>query len=194
MLKHMIAGAALALSTFALSMPAQAQGETIESEIITGFEPFPPPDGEIRFEDGTTATLRDYPGELVLATVWFTTCPNCQVEMPDLSELSRILDEQGIDNIRVLPISIDEFVFRESPDDAMKRVRKYYDRKNLDHLPVAVDVGAYNAGLFFNPDPVGTPTTFFIAPTGNVIGVLQGWKIDWTSEASVAYLRALVGA
>lgn len=194
MLKHLFAGAVFALSAFALSAPAQAAGtETIESQIITGFQPFPPPTGELLFEDGTRTTLSDYPGELVLATVWFTTCPNCQIEMPELSKLSKMLKDQGVDNIRVLPISIDEVVFREPPEDSMTRVRRYYDRKRLDHLPVALDLRARNAGQLFNPDPVGTPTTFFIAPTGDVIAVLQGWKVDWTSPESIAYLRSLAG-
>jgi thiol-disulfide isomerase/thioredoxin len=194
MFRNLVAGAVLALSALGLTVPAQAAGtETIESQIITGFPPFAPPMGEILFEDGTRTTLADYPGELVLATVWFTTCPNCQIEMPELSKLSKILKDQGINNIRVLPISIDEVVFREAPEDSMSRVRKYYDRKKLNHLPVALDLSARNAGLLFNPDPVGTPTTFFISPTGDVIAVLQGWKVDWTSDESIAYLRSLAG-
>lgn len=194
MLRHLIAGAALALTSFALTAPSQAAGtETIRSQITTGFAPFTPPMGEIRFEDGTTKTLVDYPGELVLATVWFTTCPHCQIEMPELNKLSKLLKDQGITNIRILPISIDEVVFRETPDDAMTRVRKYYDRKKLDGLPVALDISARNAGRLFNPDPVGTPTTFFISPTGDIIGVMQSQKVDWLSPESVAYLRSLAG-
>jgi len=129
----------------------------------------------------------------VLATVWFTTCPWCQVEMPELSKLSKLLKDQGIDNIRVLPISIDEVVFRESPEEAMKRVRKFYERKKLDHLPVALDISARNAGNLFSPDPVGTPTTFFISPTGDIIAVMQSEKVDWLSTESVDYLRSLAG-
>jgi len=194
MFKQFFAGALLTLSSVALALPAKAAGtQTIESQIITGFPPFAPPTGDIVFEDGTTKTLADYPGELVLATVWFTTCPNCQIEMPELSKLSKLLEDEGISNIRVLPISIDEVVFRESPEDAMARVRKYYDRKRLKHLPVALDLRAQNAGRLFNPDPVGTPTTFIISPTGDVIGVLQGWKVDWTSPESISYLRSLAG-
>jgi len=194
MFKHFFAGALLALSSVALAVPSQAAGtETIESQIITGFPPFAPPTGDIVFEDGTIKTLADYPGELVLATVWFTTCPNCQIEMPALSKLSKLLKDQGINNIRVLPISIDEVVFREPPEDSISRVRKYYDRKRLEHLPVAIDLRARNAGSLFNPDPVGTPTTFIISPTGDVIAVLQGWKVDWTSDESIAYLRSLAG-
>lgn len=194
MFKNLIAGAAIALTAFALSAPSQARGtETIESQINIGFEPFSPPTGDIRFEDGTTKTLSDFPGELVLATVWFTTCPWCQVEMPELSKLSKVLEDQGISNIRILPISIDEVVFREPPEEAMARVRKFYERKKLKHLPVALDISARNAGQLFNPDPVGTPTTFFISPTGDVIAVMQSEKVDWTSPESIAYLRSLAG-
>ena len=194
MIKHLIVGGVLALSALAVSLPSYGAGtETIESQIITGFPPFAPPDGDIVFEDGTVKTLSDYPGELVLATVWFTTCPNCQIEMPALNKLSELLKDEGIDNIRVLPVSIDEVVFRETPEDAMARVRRYYERRKLDNLPVALDLRARNAGLLFNPDPVGTPTTFFISTTGDVMAVLQGWKVDWTSPESIAYLRSLAG-
>jgi len=194
MLKYLFAGAIMAVSAFSVPLPAHATGDPIEDHIITGFPPFDPPDDEILMEDGTRATLLDYPGELVLATVWFTTCPNCQIEMPELSKLSKILADEGTTNIRVLPISIDEVVFREDPESAIERVRKYYDRKRLDHLPVALDLRGRNAGKFFSPDPVGTPTTFFISPTGSVIAVLQGWKVDWTSPESIAYLKSLAGA
>lgn len=193
MIRTVIAGALLALSALALTAPAQAEGRPLQEAIITGFEPFPPPAEAIMMADGQQITLRDFPGELVLATVWFTTCPHCQIEMPQLDTLKSKLDARGVTGIRFLPISIDEVVFRESPADAMIRVQRFYDRKGVETLPVAVDLGGANAGAFFRPDPVGTPTTFFIAPTGNVIAVQQGGHADWTSDESIAYLRSLAG-
>ncbi len=194
MFKQFFAGALFAASAAMVSVPAaQAEGVPLQSQIVTGFAPFAPPTGEILFSDGSRKTLADFPGELVLATVWFTTCPNCQIEMPQLKKLKGMLDEQGISNIRILPISIDEVVFREPPEDAMARVKRFYDRKKLDGLPIALDLRARNAGLLFNPDPVGTPTTFFISPTGDIVAVLEGAIVDWTAPESIAYLRSLAG-
>ena len=194
MFKQFFAGALFVASAVFAALPAQAEGVPLESQIVTGFAPFAPPTGDIMFADGSIKTLADFPGELVLATVWFTTCPNCQIEMPQLKKLKGILDEQGVSNIRILPISIDEVVFREPPEDAMVRVKRFYDRKKLDGLPMALDLRARDAGLLFNPDPVGTPTTFFISPTGDIVAVLEGAIVDWTSPESVAYLRSLAGA
>jgi len=194
MFKKFFAGVLFAASAAIASAPAQAEGVPLESQIVTGFPPFAPPTGEILFADGSRKTLADFPGELVLATVWFTTCPNCQIEMPQLKKLKGILDEQGVSNIRILPISIDEVVFREPPEDAMARVERFYQRKKLDGLPIALDLRARNAGLLFNPDPVGTPTTFFISPTGDIVAVLEGAIVDWTAPESIAYLRSLAGA
>jgi len=191
MIRTVFAAALFALSALAVTAPAQAEGRPLESAVITGFEPFPPPASNILMADGTTLTLRDFPGELVLATVWFTTCPHCQTEMPQLDELKAKLDARGVSNIRFLPISIDEVVFRESPQDAMIRIQSFYDRKRIGTLPVAVDVSGGNAAAFFRPDPVGTPTTFMIAPSGQVIAVQQGGHADWTSEESIAYLQRL---
>lgn len=193
MFKQFFAGVLFAASAAIAAMPAQAEGVPLESQIVTGFAPFAPPTGEIMFSDGSRKTLADFPGELVLATVWFTTCPNCQIEMPQLKRLKGILEEQGVSNIRILPLSIDEVVFREPPEDAMARVKRFYDRKKLDGLPIALDLRARNAGLLFNPDPVGTPTTFFIAPTGDIVAVLEGAIVDWTAPESIAYLRSLAG-
>lgn len=193
MFKQFFAALALVALSAGIAAPAQAEGVSLESQIVTGFQPFPPPDGEILFSDGSRKTLLDFPGELVLATVWFTTCPNCQREMPLLNKLQTQLEEQGITNIRLLPISIDEVVFREPPEDAMARVQQYYGRKKLDALPIALDLRARNAGLLFNPDPVGTPTTFFISPTGDIVAVLEGALVDWTTPESIAYLRSLAG-
>lgn len=194
MFKQFFAGALFAASAAFAALPAQAEGVPLETQIVTGFAPFAPPTGDIMFADGSIKTLADFPGELVLATVWFTTCPNCQIEMPQLKRLKGILEEQGVTNIRILPISIDEVVFREPPEDAMARVKQFYKRKKLDGLPMALDLRARNAGLLFNPDPVGTPTTFFIAPTGDIVAVLEGAIVDWTSPESIAYLRSLAGA
>lgn len=194
MFKQFFAAVVFAASAAIAAAPAQAEGVPLQSQIVTGFAPFAPPTGEIMFEDGSIKTLADFPGELVLATVWFTTCPNCQIEMPQLKKLKGILEEQGVSNIRILPISIDEVVFREPPEDAMARVKRFYDRKKLDGLPMALDLRARNAGLLFNPDPVGTPTTFFISPTGDIVAVLEGAIVDWTSPESIAYLRSLAGA
>ena len=193
MIKQFIAGLVFTASAALVSVPAQAEGVPLQDQIVSGFAPFAPPDGEILFEDGTRKTLQDFPGELVLATMWFTTCPNCQIEMPQLNRLKAMLDEQGITNIRILPLSIDEVVFREPPEDAMARVQRYYKRKKLDGLPIALDLRARNAGLLFNPDPVGTPTTFFISPTGDIVAVLEGAIVDWTAPESIAYLRSLAG-
>ena len=105
MFKQFFAGALFAASAVFAALPAQAEGVPLESQIVTGFAPFAPPTGEIMFADGSMKTLADFPGELVLATVWFTTCPNCQIEMPQLKELKGILDEQGVSNLSLIHIS-----------------------------------------------------------------------------------------
>jgi len=193
MLKSFLTAMALALG---LILPgiASAEGEPLADSVITGFAPFQPPDGEILFADGTRKTLRDFPGELVLATVWFTTCPGCQIEMPRLKSLAEQLEAEGETRIRVLPISIDNVVFREDTGAALARVGKYYDRRKLGSLPVALDVDGANAGLLFNPDPVATPTTFFISPDGMIVAVVQGSLADWNAPESKAYLKSLAGS
>ena len=186
MLRPILAAAALALA-----VPAAAMAGPIESHAIGGFEPFAPPPGPLRFEDGSTGTMGDFEGQVVLATLWFTTCPGCQVEMPRLEALAEALAAEGETRIRLLPISIDNAVFRESEAEAMARVRAYYDRKGLDDLPVILDVDAGNAGMLYSPDPVATPTTFIIDPAGRIVSVVRGAKAEWDAPESIAWLKAL---
>lgn len=193
MLKSLLAGVSVAVGLM-LSGTAMADGGPLSQHVITGFEPFDPPDGEILFEDGTRKTLRDFPGELVLATVWFTTCPGCQIEMPRLKDLAAHLEGTGESRIRVLPISIDGVVFREDAGAALSRVRAYYERRRLGGLPVALDVGGANAGMLFGSDPVATPTTFFISPAGKIFAVVQGSSADWVSPESLVTLKSFAGS
>lgn len=196
MLKSLLAGAIVALTAFSVSAPSHAEGVPLQNKVIEGFPPFQPPDAPILLEDGTTGTLRDFPGELVVATFWYTRCPPCQIEMPQINELAGLLAEQGVSNIRFLPISIDEFTARTTTEGAAGLVREYLDRRGFANLPVAVDVRAANYAAL-RPD--GTPTTFFIAPSGDVVAVVEGATmiranaVDWTSPDTIAYLRSLAG-
>lgn len=192
MMKRFLRGCAVVFSLLALSPTIATAGEdTLESKIITGFEPFDPPDRPLVMTDGSETTLASFEGELVLATVWFTTCPWCQKEMPMLDKLAAELKDRGVTNIRLLPVSIDNFVYNETPSAAQTRIAKFYDRKNLPNLDSAVDVNAVNSGLLFNPDQVGTPTTFFIGKSGKVIAVLAEPTVDWTLPGTVEYLQSL---
>ncbi len=194
MIKRFLRGCAVVLSLLAMPTLAVAGQDTLESKIITGFEPFEPPTRPLIMTDGSEATLASFKGELVLATVWFTTCPFCGKEMPMLDKLAADLKARGIDNIRLLPVSIDNFVYRETPEAAQTRIAKFYDRKKLSNLDSAVDVNAVNSGLLFNPDQVGTPTTFFIAPSGKIIAVLAEPTVDWNLPGTVEFLQSLAAS
>ena len=186
--------AALALALSLGGAPALAADRPLEASAITGFAPFAPPDAPILMGDGSEARLDGFPGQLVVATFWFTACPGCQIEMPRLEALRAQLEAEGEGRIRILPISIDGVAFREDEAAAAERVRAYYERRRLTGLPLALDVDGRNAGLLFGADPVGTPTSFLISPAGEVIAVIQGAEADWTAPESVAWLKRLAGS
>ena len=60
---------------------------------------------------GTTRTLADYRGQVVLLNVWATWCEPCKIEMPSMEELHKAYGSRGV---RVVAVSIDDVVSEDS--------------------------------------------------------------------------------
>ncbi|MBX2854513.1 MAG: TlpA family protein disulfide reductase [Rhodobacteraceae bacterium] len=175
------AGAALAVA------PASAHAYEVNTEtdfgskLIILAEPFTPPELPLLRADESVVKLTSFTGEVVVATFWATWCHVCQHEMPVLDKLA---DEMAGENVRILPLSLD------SGSDALEKVTKYYKRRDIGTLEVILDAGRYNAGQF---GIRGTPTTFFINKTAQVVGAIEG-EAHLDSDEARAYLRHLAAA
>jgi peroxiredoxin len=110
------------------------------------------PDFSLDDIEGKTHKLSDYQGRNVMVVFWATWCPACNLEIPHLIELRKMLAE---DKLAILAIS------NEEPE----RLKKFAELKGINYTV---------ASLGDNPLPepfanvISIPTTFFIDPEGKV--------------------------
>ena len=175
------AGAALAVAPSTAYAYEVNKSTEFGSKLIAIGQPFTPPELPLLRADESVVKLTSFTGEVVVATFWATWCHVCQHEMPVLDKLAADMAGEGV---RVLPLSLD------SGNDAMEKVAKYYKRRDINTLEVILDAGRYNAGQF---GIRGTPTTFFLDKSAQVVGAIEGEAHLDTDEAR-AYLRHLASA
>lgn len=119
--------------------------------------------GTIQTLDGTSLTLEDLKGKVVLVNVWATWCPPCVIEMPGFQRVFEDYRDQGF---LVLGIS------RDRGDPA--RVEAFLRKKGITY-PVAMD-GEANLGGITEVETL--PTSFLIGRDGSirhrVVGIYPG--------------------
>ena len=101
--------------------------------------------------EGKTHKLSDYRGRDVVLVFWATWCPACNLEIPHLIELRKMLTD---DKLGILAIS------NEEPD----HLKNFAESKNINYT-----VATLGSPL---PEPFASvtsiPTTFFIDPEGKI--------------------------
>jgi peroxiredoxin len=112
------------------------------------------PDITLRSVAGETLQLPAYRGRPLLVTFWSTTCPGCVREIPHLIELYRELAPQGLEIVGI--------AMAHDPPDQVLAMRK---SRGMTY-PVTLDINADAAHAF--GDVRVTPTTFLIAPDGQI--------------------------
>ena len=131
-------------------------------------------------ESGNITSLDDYKGQVVLLNVWATWCPPCIREMPQLDKLQWRYGNAGF---TVLPISQDK---AEQPDgaDVAIRIRDFYNRYRIQHLPVHHDPGKNVTQAF----PARTlPTSYLMNKKGEIVAT-AGFG-DWLSDDARAIIE-----
>jgi len=109
--------------------------------------------GDFVVEDieGKTHKLSDYRGRNVIVVFWATWCPACNLEIPHLIELRKMLAE---DKLAILAIS------NEEPED----LKTFAESKNINYT-----IATLGSPL---PEPFASvtsiPTTFFIDSEGKI--------------------------
>jgi peroxiredoxin len=123
------------------------------------------PDISLLSIDGKELRLPAYRGRPVLVTFWSTTCPSCVREIPHLTELYRELAPRGLEIIGIA-----------TAYDPPNRVLEMRKSRDIPY-PVALDLHADAAHAF--GDVRVTPTSFLIAPDGQVVKSKVG-RLDMT--------------
>jgi peroxiredoxin len=110
------------------------------------------PDFTVEDIKGKTHKLSDYKGREVVVVFWATWCPACNMEIPHLIELRKMLAE---DKLAILAIS------NEEPE----HLKKFAESKGINYTVASL-------GDSHLPEPFANvtsiPTTFFIGPDGKI--------------------------
>jgi thiol-disulfide isomerase/thioredoxin len=134
---------------------------------------------EISFEDstGSSLTLADFDGKLILLNVWATWCGPCREEMPTLDALQA---ELGGTDFEVVALSIDR--------KGLEMVNNFYREVGIEHLAQYIDrTGMASAEL----GAVGIPTTLLIDRQGRELGRLVG-EAEWDAPEMVEFLTETI--
>jgi thiol-disulfide isomerase/thioredoxin len=137
-----------------------------------------PPDGVFVDANGAEHTIASFLGHGMVINFWATWCQPCIAEIPSLAALSRALAPY---DIAVLPLSSDR--------GGAGVVSAWFAAHDVTGLPVLLDPrGALESAWGGH----GIPTTHIIARDGKERARLEG-AADWSSPATVALIRGLVG-
>jgi thiol-disulfide isomerase/thioredoxin len=124
---------------------------------------------------GTTRTLADYRGRVVLVNFWATWCEPCLEEMPSLQRLKTRLAGQ--------PFTLLAVNYGESP----AKVQAFLERVPVD-FPVLLDrdqqaARAWRVRIL--------PVSYLVGPDGRVQASAIG-ELDWASAEAVQAVRDLL--
>lgn len=161
-------------------LPASAQppirGEMADFTLIT--PPRPAPQTPFGTAEGSSLTLGNFKGKVLLVNLWATWCAPCVEEMPDLDRLQATL---GGADFQVLAVSSDR--------GGAKQVQPFYDRLGLKNLPVYLDP---KTELTRALGTKGLPTSILIDREGRMVGQLVG-AAKWDSPDALALIRHYIG-
>ena len=102
--------------------------------------------------NGKPWTLKELKGKVVMLNFWATWCPPCRKEMPDLENLYKQFEPQGL---VILGIS----------DDDPQKVRQFVQKEGTSY-PVLLDAGSKVNGLLHIQ---GIPKTFVYDREGKIV-------------------------
>jgi len=111
------------------------------------------PEFTLKTESGETVSLNDYKGKPLILHFWATWCPYCKKLQPGLAALHKKYSSQGLE---MLAVSLWEDEGATPQDELNSRGFQFKTLINGDEIHKQFGV-------------VGTPTTFFISKTGDII-------------------------
>ena len=163
----LLAGAGWAMWGASHGMIAGGVGRPLEGQ--------PAPDFRLTLLDGSSLSLQDLRGQVVVVNFWASWCPPCKDEMPDLQESWEAYSDRGVSFVGVA--YQDE---RQAVEASLAEFGTTY--------PVGMDVGDRMAGLY---GITGIPETFIVDQQGRVSYVRVGAV---TAEMLRVEIDALLGS
>lgn len=144
--------------------PQDSQGE--QQEMLTHF-----PNWALYTESGELVTSEDFLGKPLVVHFWGTWCPYCKRLQPGLDRIHKAYKDKGLQMIAI--------AIREKPGATPQKV---LDERGLSMKTVVEgdELAIRELGID------GTPTTFFIAPDGTIIGATMQSDPDDPRLAKIA--------
>jgi len=132
-------------------------------------------------EKGTSTSLDDFKGQVLLINLWATWCAPCRAEMPSLAKLQ---SELGGSDFKVLAINID------TGDQA--KPRAFLNEIGVSNLGLYQDNTMEVFNTFKRKGLVlGLPATMLVDRQGCLFGVMNG-PAEWASEDSFALVEKMI--
>lgn len=113
------------------------------------------PQVEFNLINGGKLPIQGLAGKAVIVNFWATSCQPCLEEIPQLTNLYRELRPQGLEIIGVA-----------MPYDPPTRVLQFSQQHGIPY-PIALDVHSQIVRAFGDVSLI--PTSFLIAPNGNIV-------------------------
>jgi peroxiredoxin len=123
-------------------------------------------------------TLADYKGKVVVLNVWATWCEPCRQELPSLE---RLYQEYGPKGLKLVAVSIDDYVSEDS-------IRAF--AKNFGITFEVLHDSTHAIERVYQT--TGYPETFVIGPEGTIRKKWIG-PDDWSSQGNRALVAQLLG-
>ncbi len=123
------------------------------------------PDFETVNALGDTVRLSDFRGQVVLLNFWYTTCPPCRIEMPDLQAAYEQYAEDGF------------VILAVNREESLDEITPFTDELGLT-FPVLLDE---SGDIQVEYNVRGYPTTFVIDEDG----IIQEWNPGFLTESQI---------
>ena len=140
--------------------------------------PFPAPTISAHDLEGKPRRIGPHQNKtFVLVNFWATWCPPCVRELPSLEQA---MTKLGRDRFIVLAISVDK-----ARD--LHKIEKFRDKYALT-FPIIHDQESATAKVYGVHQ---FPSTFLVAPDGNVVAAAKGER-DWHTEPAIKYFSEVM--
>ncbi len=159
---------------------ATGGGSPLYQQFQTRFVGKPAPAFALKDLKGKLVRLADERGKVLLLNFWYSSCPPCRKETPDLATLHRMYQARGFE---VLGINLDAILIPQSTGSELQRFVKEFS------LPYPVLVADPNVFEAYGSIPV-QPISFLVDRGGMVARVFWGAFPGGFLERAIApYLR-----
>lgn len=147
---------------------------------LGGWEGRPAPEFQLPSLDGKDVSLADLHGRVVLLYVWFTGCPPCMKEAPDLAAIDRDFGPRGLS---VIGANADRLLSLDYTDDDRRRyVQKEKIGFPVVHWSKQSDRDYGGISIF--------PTLFLVSRQGQIVhhwvGYTEGSELRQAISAALA--------